>query len=120
MEKEEVAALVLRHNYQQTQGISLAEMSAAENLTAHAEWINDLEQEEGVNRALEGLPDEDTIEKRLRSGKGLTRPELCVLISYAKITFTKDLLASDIFLIFRHPCAKNTSGKLKITACTGK
>ncbi|MCB9987880.1 MAG: NAD-glutamate dehydrogenase [Rhodospirillales bacterium] len=92
----EVASLVLRHNYQQTQGISLAEMSAAENLTAHAEWIKDLEQDIGINRALEGLPDEDTIEKRLRSGKGLTRPELCVLISYAKITFTKDLLASNI------------------------
>jgi glutamate dehydrogenase len=29
-------------------------------------------------------------------GKGLTRPELCVLLSYAKIGFTQDLLNSDI------------------------
>ncbi|MCB1557105.1 MAG: NAD-glutamate dehydrogenase, partial [Alphaproteobacteria bacterium] len=93
---DEVASLVLQHNYQQTQGISLTETQAAEHLTVHADWIRDLERYEGIDRVLEGLPGEEEIESRQRAGKGLTRPELAVLFSYAKITFAKDLLASDI------------------------
>ena len=58
--------------------------------------MKDLEREKGLNRKIEGLPDEEKIEQRLRVGKGLTRPELAILVSYAKIAFTQDLLASDI------------------------
>lgn len=93
---DEVADHVLRHNYQQTQAVSLAELQARENLQLHEEFIQDLEKEKGINRKNEGLPDQETIEYRLRNGKGLTRPELCVLISYAKIGLTSDLLASNI------------------------
>lgn len=93
---EDVASHVLRNNYQQAQAISLAEIQARENLKIHEEFIRDLEREHGLNRKIEGLPDAEAIEKRLRLGKGLTRAELCILLSYAKITFTKELLASDI------------------------
>ncbi|MCB1840018.1 MAG: NAD-glutamate dehydrogenase [Rhodospirillales bacterium] len=93
---EEVASHVLRHNYQQAQAVSLAELQARENLQLHEEFIEELERERGLNRKNEGLPDKETIESRLRAGKGLTRPELCILISYAKIALTGDLLASNI------------------------
>ena len=93
---DEVADLVLRNNYQQAQAISLAELQAKENLQIQDDFMKDLEREKGLDRIIEGLPDEEKIEARLRAGKGLTRPELCVLISYAKIAFTQDLLASDI------------------------
>lgn len=93
---EEVAAHVLRHNYQQAQAVSLAELQARENLQIHEDFIEDLERERGLSRRNEGLPDKETIESRLRAGKGLTRPELCILISYAKIALTSDLLASNI------------------------
>lgn len=93
---DDVAALVLRNNYQQAQAISLAELQAREKLRLQNEFIRDLEREKGLDRAIEGLPDEETIQQRLHAGKGLTRPELAVLVSYAKITFTQDLLASDI------------------------
>lgn len=93
---DEVAAHVLRHNYQQTQAISLAEIQAKENLRLQDEFIQDMEREEGLRRDIEGLPDHETIEARMRTGKGLTRPELCVLLSYAKISLTRELLASDI------------------------
>ena len=93
---DDVASLVLRNNYQQAQAISLTELQAKENLQLQDDFMKDLEREKGLNRKIEGLPDEEKIEKRLRSGKGLTRPELCILISYAKIAFTQDLLASDI------------------------
>ncbi len=93
---DEVSALVLRHNYQQTQGISLAELNAAEDLGMHAEWIKDLERDEGLDRILECLPSEEEIALRKTAGKGLTRPEISLLISYAKITFTKDLMESTV------------------------
>ncbi len=93
---DDVANLVLRNNYQQAQAISLAELQAKENLQMQEDFIKYLEREKGVNRKLEGLPDDEKIESRLRIGKGLTRPELSILVSYAKIGFTQDLLASDI------------------------
>jgi glutamate dehydrogenase len=92
----EVAAHVLRNNYQQSEAISVAELQARENLVAHEAFIQELERNHGLNRALEGLPDSETVAQRLRLGKGLTRPELCVLLSYAKINFTRELVDSDI------------------------
>jgi glutamate dehydrogenase len=93
---DDVASLVLRNNYQQVQAISLASLEAKNNLTTHNNFIRELEREKGLSRELEGLPDEENIERRARVGKGLTRPELCVLVSYAKIGLTQDLLNSDI------------------------
>ena len=93
---EDVSNLVLRNNYQQAQAISLTELQAKENLQIQEDFIKELEREKGLNRKLEALPDEEKIEARMRMGKGLTRPELSVLVSYAKIGFTQDLLASDI------------------------
>ncbi|MFP4313807.1 MAG: NAD-glutamate dehydrogenase [Alphaproteobacteria bacterium] len=93
---EEVADLVLRSNYQQAQAISLIEHNAPQLLQAHEEFITELEREDGLSRKIEGLPDKEAVESRLRNSKGLTRPELCILLSYAKIGFTQDLLASDV------------------------
>ncbi|MBX2834405.1 MAG: NAD-glutamate dehydrogenase [Micavibrio sp.] len=93
---DEVSALVLRNNYQQAQAISLAAFDAKNNLQAHNDFIRQLEREHGLNRTLEGLPDEEEIDRRLRAGDGLTRPELSVLVSYSKIGFMQSLMKSDI------------------------
>lgn len=93
---DEVADLVLRSNYQQAQAISLVEYQAPKLLQIHEEFIQELERDDGLNRKIEGLPDKEVVESRLRAGKGLTRPELSILLSYAKIGFTNDLLQSDI------------------------
>ena len=55
-----------------------------------------LEKQGDLNRAIEFLPDDETISERLKQGSGLTRPELSVLLSYAKITLYEELLASDL------------------------
>lgn len=93
---EDVAALVLRNNYQQAQAISLMELQAVQKLSIQARFIRDLERKHGVDRRIEGLPDEEEIERRAQAGKGLTRPELAIIQAYAKILFSKDLVASDI------------------------
>lgn len=87
---------VLRHNYQQAQAVSLTEMLAADNLQAHDQFIQNMERDEGLDRKIEFLPDLEEVQKRQMTGKGLTRPELSVLISYAKIALTKDLLKTSI------------------------
>lgn len=93
---DEIAEHVLIHNYQQAQAISMTERKASENLQEHDAYIQNMERTQGLSREIEGLPDHEAIEKRLREGKGLTRPELCVLLAYAKINLTKELLESDI------------------------
>ena len=93
---DEVAEHVLSHNYQQAQAISMMEMQAFEDLPEHEAFIEYMERTQGLSRELEGLPDIETLQKRSREGKGLTRPEMCVLLAYAKINLTKAVLASDI------------------------
>ncbi len=92
----EVAALVLSDNYQQTQAISCVEMRAPELLSAHQKFMQDLEREGALDRALEFLPDDETIGKRHAAGLGLTRPEIGILVSYAKMRLREELLGSDI------------------------
>lgn len=93
---EDVSQHVLRGNYQQAQGISLMELHAPKNILAHGKLINYLTDNADLNREIENLPTQEEIENRHRMGKGLTRPELSVLQSYAKISYTADLLNSDI------------------------
>lgn len=93
---DDVAALVLRDNYQQTQSLTLQETLAVEHINLHAELIRDLEKSGLIKRALEGLPDDETFARMVRDGQGLTRPELSVLTSYVKIVLYKRILDSDI------------------------
>jgi glutamate dehydrogenase len=93
---DDVAGLVLRDNYQQTQAISLLEMQAADLMSEHAAFMLSLEKGGLLNRWVEFLPDDDQIEQRLKLRKGLTRPELSLIVSYGKLTYTKALLATSL------------------------
>jgi glutamate dehydrogenase len=92
---EEVAQLVLRDNYQQTQAIDQAKALAHPMVDVHARYIHALEQSGRLNRELEFLPSEEELGERRSEGKGLTTPELAILLSYSKITLYKELLTSD-------------------------
>jgi glutamate dehydrogenase len=93
---EELVDLVLTHNYQQTQAISIASHQAVEKLEDHARLIRRLEREGRLKRRLEFLPNDDDITERGSGGMGLTRPELAILFSYVKIALFTDLLSSDV------------------------
>ncbi|MGE3921192.1 MAG: hypothetical protein AB7F64_09745 [Gammaproteobacteria bacterium] len=58
--------------------------------------IKELEENAGLVRALEYLPDDKIILDRKASQLGLTRPELAVLLAYTKIYIKKEILNSDI------------------------
>ena len=91
-----VSTHVLRGNYQQAQGISLMEYNAVDKLADHHKLMKFLKEKVALSRTLENLPDEIEVNKRITNGKGLTRPELSVLQSYAKIAYTREFLDSDI------------------------
>ena len=93
---EEVAGLVLRDNYAQTQALSLAEKLAAPMLNVHARFIQFHEKAGKLNRRLEYLPSEEEIAERRLARLGLTRPELAVLLAYAKITMYESLVDSSV------------------------
>ncbi len=95
---DDVANLVLRNNYLQTQAISMAEMLSASRLDELGRLITDLERSGELDRDLEFLPDDSEIEDRRTRKQGLTRPELAVILSYAKINLYNGLIASDATL----------------------
>ncbi|MCP5089661.1 MAG: NAD-glutamate dehydrogenase [Gammaproteobacteria bacterium] len=91
---DDVADLVLRNNYLQTQSISISEMLSAARIDETARLIATLEHTGLLNRDLEYLPSESEIEDRRRRKQGFTRPELAVVLSYAKIDLYNGLIES--------------------------
>ena len=87
----EVAALVLADNRAQTLALSVAHADADARLPAHARLIEMLEAGGRLDRKVEGLPDAQQLQERHRLGLGLTRPELAVLLSYAKMELREAL-----------------------------
>ncbi len=93
---DEVAALVLKNNYRQVQAISLAEHQGLDRLGEYRRYVSALELEGKLNRSLEFLPDDETIQERKIANKGLTRNELSILLSYSKAILKEDLAHSNI------------------------
>ena len=93
---DEVAELVLRNNYLQSLAISLTGRRGLANGRELARFMNRLEAEGRLDRKVENLPDEQTMTERYASGHPLTRAEIGVLLSYAKIVLFDALVASDL------------------------
>ncbi|MGC1973978.1 MAG: NAD-glutamate dehydrogenase [Pseudolabrys sp.] len=93
---DEVAHLVLRNNYQQTLAISLAQRRGLEDLGFQQRLMQTLEVRGELDRGVEFLPDEVAIAERRKRNAGLTRPELAVLLAYAKLSLYSELLDSPV------------------------
>ena len=93
---DEVAALVLRDNILQTQALSVMEAGGADLLDGQGRFLRLLEKAGRLDRALECLPDDETLAGRAAERRGLTRPELAVSLAYAKIWLHDRILASDL------------------------
>jgi glutamate dehydrogenase len=93
---DEVAALVLQDNYEQSETLSLAETNAASMVDVHQRFLRFLASRNNLNRDLEALPGDEEIGERKREHGGLTRPEIAVLLAYSKIDLNEALLESDV------------------------
>ncbi|WP_296099011.1 NAD-glutamate dehydrogenase [uncultured Agrobacterium sp.] len=92
----EVAQLVLRNNYLQSLAISLVERKGSGNREELGRLMAALESSGQLNRKVETLPNDAEFSERYASGKSLTRPEIGVLLSYAKLTLFDTLVASTL------------------------
>ena len=93
---DEVARLVLRNNYQQTLALSLAQRRGLEDLGFQQRLMQILEKRGHLDRTVEYLPDEIALADRRKRNLPLTRPELAVLLAYAKLTLYGDLLDTTV------------------------
>ena len=93
---DDVAALVLEDNRLQTLALSLSERGAAKMLPSHIRVIEMLEAQGRLNRAVEGLGGNDVLNRRAQDGRGLTRPELAVLLSHSKLALQSAIERSDL------------------------
>ncbi len=93
---DDVGRLVLRHNYLQSQALSVAESLSYTLLDQQSRFMRSLERGGKLDRAIEFLPDDETMRERLVQRIGLTRPELAVLLAYSKTTLYDELLPSDL------------------------
>jgi glutamate dehydrogenase len=93
---EDVATLVLRNNYLQPLAISLAERRGLEDLGFAQRLMQSLEAAGELDRAVEFLPDDMELAERRRRSQALTRPELSVLLAYAKLSLNHELLESRV------------------------
>jgi len=91
---DEIAALVLRDNYFQTQALSVGRALAAPMLDEHARFVRFLEKTGRLDRAIEFLPSEDEIAQRKAKSLGLTAPELAVLLAYSKMWLSDEMVDS--------------------------
>jgi len=93
---EDVAHHVLADNYNQTLALSVAQARGARDLDAHSRLIRDLEARGRLDRTVEFLPSDAQLRALATEAKGLTRPELCVLLAYAKLDLDAEVLASPL------------------------
>lgn len=93
---DEVAHLVLRHNYLQNRAISLSAYHSLQSAGLLMRFIREKESLQKINRRLEFLPSDDVIMERKSTGRGFARPEIAVLVSYSKNILTDEIVDSQL------------------------
>ncbi|KDC53324.1 NAD-glutamate dehydrogenase [Pseudoalteromonas fuliginea] len=93
---DEVSELVLKDCYRQTHTISITQSKGTSTLKEKIRFIHALEKDGKLNRAIEFIPSDEELAERAAAGKDLTRPELSVLVSYAKMVLKESLVSDEI------------------------
>ena len=100
---DEVAKIVLANNYRQAQSISLSYRESYKRIEEFRRLIIDLEDKGKLNRALEFIPSDDVLNEYKSAQRGLTRPSISVMLSYAKNELKEELanqkIADDPYLL---------------------
>lgn len=91
-----VSSMVLRDCYRQTHTITITHSQAVAHLKEHMRFIHALEKDGSLNRELEFLPSDEELSERRAAGRGLTRPEISVLVSYGKMVLKQWLNVPEI------------------------
>lgn len=93
---DDVSKLVLQDNFKQSQIITLEQMSKRKRIYAHSWMIKNLESKGELNREIEFLPSDEDIKVRISESGSLTRPEISVLLAYAKNSVLSMINGTDL------------------------
>ncbi|MGW2088721.1 NAD-glutamate dehydrogenase [Streptomyces sp. NPDC001880] len=93
---DEIGRLVLRNNYAQNVALANATSQSHSLLHAHQRFMRRLGRDGDLDRGLEFLPTDRQIRELLNAGKGLSQPELAVLLAYTKITAARELIRTSL------------------------
>jgi glutamate dehydrogenase len=93
---DEVARIVLEDNRLQTLGLSLAERGGAGALPGQVRVVEILEAMGRIDRSVDGIEPNEALFRRAREERGLTRPELAILLSHGKLALQAAIEATDI------------------------
>ncbi|NML48772.1 NAD-glutamate dehydrogenase [Streptomyces sp. R302] len=93
---DEVGRLVLRNNYAQNTALANAVAQSPSLLHAHQRFMRRLGREGALDRSLEFLPNDRQIRELLNTERGLSQPELAVLLAYTKITVADELIGTGL------------------------
>jgi glutamate dehydrogenase len=93
---DEVADLVLRDNYHQANTLGGSRAQARAMLPVHRRMITQMERAGQIDRTLEALPTDEDLDARVAAGRGLTSPELAVLLAYTKIIAAREITDSSL------------------------
>ena len=120
---DEVSALVLEDNRLQTLALSIAEAGGSRALPGQVRTIELLEASGRLDRRVEGLANSEQLLRRAQENRGLTRPELAVVLSMAKIALQEAAeglkLADDpsmeeeLFAAFPEPMRKSHADAIR-------
>jgi glutamate dehydrogenase len=92
----DVAALVLRHNYGQNMALAASRAQAASLLHVHVRYLRKLVRDKRLDPEQDVLPGEREIAERRSAGGGLTTPEFALLLAHTKISAGEEVLASSL------------------------
>ncbi|MFG3529389.1 NAD-glutamate dehydrogenase [Streptomyces sp. NPDC047917] len=93
---DEIGRLVLRNNYAQNVALANATSQSPSLLHAHQRFMRRLGRDGDLDRGLEFLPADRQIRELLGASKGLSQPELAVLLAYTKITAARELIRTSL------------------------
>jgi len=91
---EPVVAHVLYDSFLQAQIVSQEHLASAGRMFAYEDLMAGLEAGGRLDRAAEALPTTEEMTERRRAGRGMQRPELAILVAYAKRDLARALRAS--------------------------
>ena len=92
----DVVDAVLADNARQNWAVSVAEAHGPFRLDRHESVIRNITEVAGLDRKSAQLPSDDEVAHRRTQGRGLTRPEIAVLLSHAKNVLSVELAASGV------------------------
>lgn len=94
--EDEVGGIVIEDAYAQSEAISVTEQQGVSLVKEQIRFIHAMEKAGHLDRALEYIPDDETLLEREKQGFALTRPELSVLVAYGKMVLKEELACEEI------------------------